>query len=151
MKQLAGVHCWWFKVDSDIERKAQMCKGCFQKRQEPPKSMLHPWEYAKGPWQRLHIDFAGPVSGNMYLVIVDSFSKWLEIFPMKKITSNHVINVLSSLFARYGLPFQIVSDNAPQLTSAEFESFLKENAIRHILRLRSHGKSAKAFSTGEKA
>ena len=37
------------------------------------------------------------------------------------------------MHATYGLPKFIVSDNGPQFRSAEFETFLAENGIKHIL------------------
>ena len=37
-----------------------------------------------------------------------------------------------TMFSRYGLPEHIVSDNAPNFTSEEFQHFLKVNGIRHI-------------------
>ena len=133
MKQLARLHVWWPCIDKDIEEEAKACEGCREKRAEPPKSDLHPWEFARGPWQRIHIDFAGPVQGMFYLVIIDSFSKWMEVAEMKDITTARTIKVLLNLFARWGVPHQLVSDNGPQLTSAEFEGFLKRNGVRHIL------------------
>ena len=67
----------------------------------------------------------------MFLVVVDAHSKWPEVVPMQSTTSTATIHVLRTIFARYGLPEHIVSDNGPQLTSAEFKEFLTENGIRH--------------------
>ena len=43
----------------------------------------HFWEYVPEPWEHIHIDHAGPVKGETYLVIVDSYSKWLEVERVK--------------------------------------------------------------------
>jgi hypothetical protein len=48
---------------------------------------IHPWEWPSKPWQRIHIDFAGPLLEKQFLVVVDAHSKWQKIFPMTKITS----------------------------------------------------------------
>ena len=64
--------------------------------------------------------------------MVDAHSKWLEVFPMKKITKSTTIEILPSVFARNGIPEQIVSDNGPQFTSREFENFTKLNGIKHF-------------------
>ena len=133
MKQLARCHVWWHNIDRDIESESRSCEGCIQKRAEPPKTFLHPWEYPKRPWHRIHIDFAGPIGNTTYFVICDAFSKWLEVFPMQRTTSDRVINILLSLFARWGMPLQLVSDNGPQFTSEEFKGFLSRNGIKHIL------------------
>jgi len=49
----------------------------------------------------------------MFMIIVDAHSKWLEVFPMKSITTIKTLEILGSLFATYGLPYQLVSDNGP--------------------------------------
>src|SRR5690606_26267336 len=64
-------------------------------------------------------------------IIVDSYSKWPEVFKMNTITSKATIQILKELFARYGIPHEIVSDNGPQLVSAEFKSFLQTSGIKH--------------------
>ena len=43
-----------------------------------------------------------------------------------------MIELLRTVFARNGLPEQIVSDNGPQFTSSKFENFMKENGITHF-------------------
>ena len=68
----------------------------------------------------------------MFFVATDAHSKWPEIFEMSQTTTSKTITILRHLFARYGLPDQIVSDNGPQFTSAEFAEFLKKNGVRHI-------------------
>ena len=51
---------------------------------------------------------------------------------MSSTTTAPTIAVLRDWFARYGLPRQIVTDNAPQFTSEEFKVFMSTNAIKHI-------------------
>ncbi|XP_062716357.1 uncharacterized protein LOC134291919 [Aedes albopictus] len=81
--------------------------------------------------QRIHVDYAGPLQGE-YLVTVDAYSKWPEIFPTKSITSKATINLLRSLFANKGMPEVLVSDNGTQFTSAEFKEFCNENGVEHV-------------------
>lgn len=50
---------------------------------------------------------------------------------MASTTSKAVIRVLQKLFATYGPPDLLVSDNGPQLTSATFQMFLAEHGIHH--------------------
>ena len=69
----------------------------------------------------------------MFFILVDAHSKWPEVIEMTSTTSQSTISVLRNLFASYGLPLQIVSDNGPQFTSAEFAKFLKMNGVKHIL------------------
>lgn len=64
--------------------------------------------------------------------MVDAHSKWPEVFPMKKITSFKTIEILRTVFARNGIPEQIVSDNESQFTSHEFDEFIRKNGIKHF-------------------
>ena len=50
---------------------------------------------------------------------------------MSSTTSQSTILELRKLFAAYGLPEHVISDNGPQFVSTEFENFLKMNGIRH--------------------
>ena len=49
---------------------------------------------------------------------------------MSSMTSLKTIKVLHTLFALYGIPEEMASDNGPQLASEEFTQFLKQNAFR---------------------
>ena len=89
-------------------------------------------EVATRPWSRLHIDFAGPFLNQIFLVLIDAYSKWIEVFPMTSTTSEATIHKLQTVFAQFGLPETLVSDNGPNLVSAEFEEFLQRNGITHV-------------------
>ncbi|XP_015278794.1 PREDICTED: uncharacterized protein K02A2.6-like, partial [Gekko japonicus] len=132
MKALARGYVWWPGMDADIEEWVRGCTPCQQARPEPPTAFPQKWESAGKPWSRLHIDLAGPVQGQMFLIVVDSFSKWLEVAPMSTTTSTAVINVLRRLIATHGLPDVLVSDNGAQFVSQEFAQFLANNGIRQI-------------------
>lgn len=132
MKEIARSYFWWPGLDAAIEAKAKSCPDCQKLRNQPQLAPLHPWDWPEEPWQRIHIDFAGPLEEHMFLVVVDAHSKWPEVAIMKKTSSERTIEELRSMFSRYGLPKQLVSDNGPQLVSEEFEMFMEENGIQHI-------------------
>ncbi len=77
----------------------------------------------------------------MFLIVVDTHSRWPEVIEMKSTTSTATIQELRRLFAAYGLPSQVVSDNGPQFASAEFKSFMKSNGIKHIRCVPNHPSS----------
>ncbi|CAB0012072.1 unnamed protein product, partial [Nesidiocoris tenuis] len=129
MKTLARQYCYWEGIDAAIETLAKSCESCHNKLQNPAQE-YHPWEPASSVWVRIHIDFA-ELEKRQFLIIVDAYSKWLEILPMSSTTTQSTIEVLQSLFARYGLPQTIVSDNGPQFKSPEFGVFMQQNGINH--------------------
>lgn len=132
MKSLARSYVYWPNIDQQIEQKCRGCHGCTSVRKMPSSAPLHPWEWPSHPWRRLHIDYAGPYLNRMFLVVIDAHSKWPEVVVMKNATSATTITALRNMFARFGLPDQIVSDNGSQFTSNDFEQFLKSNGIYHI-------------------
>lgn len=133
MKALARSYCYWQGIDSSITNFVQNCSACLETRNEPAKTDRHPWEWPNGPWQRIHVDYAGPFMGKMFLVVADAYSKWIEVVVMRNITSSLTIEYLRSLFVRYGIPLTLVSDNGASYISYEFRQFLKSNNIKHIL------------------
>ena len=78
------------------------------------------------------MDFAGPFQGKMFLVVIDAYSKWIECEIMNSITSHNTIETLRVIFARHGLPDCVVTDNGTSFTSYEFQTFMKNNGIRHV-------------------
>ena len=133
MKSIARIHVWWPKIDQDITNMMHRCSPCQSNRSKPALTPVHPRVWPTCVWQRIHIDFAGPFLGHMFLLVVDSHSKWLEveILPIK-VSSERTIQCLRSLFVRYDLPDQLVSDNGPQFVSHVFKQFTCNNGVKHI-------------------
>ena len=98
----------------------------------PAPAPLHPWEWPGRLWLRLHLDFAGPFIGHMFLVLVDAHSKWLDTHIMSNITASVTTEKLRSIFATHGLPDTVVTDNGPTFTSELFQEFMDKNCIRHV-------------------
>ncbi|XP_053229004.1 uncharacterized protein K02A2.6-like [Podarcis raffonei] len=132
MKSLARCYVWWPGMDQNIEQWVRTCKACQEVRPEVARAPVHWWEQSRSPWSRLHLDFAGPFQGKVFLVIVDAYSKWLEVAMVPSMASAAVIKVLRQLFATHGLPETIVSDNGAAFVSQEFRAFLADNFIRGV-------------------
>ena len=133
MKSLARLHVWWPSLDHDVEQTVRDCHACQANRCKSPEKVNNPWIWPTRPWQRIHVDFAGPFNGQMFLLVLDAKSKWIEVFPMSSTTASTTIRALRFLFATHGLPEVIVSDNGPQFVAQEMNDFLKSNGIRHCL------------------
>lgn len=132
MKAMARSLIWWPKLDQEIEEFVRYCEKCQTNRQSDPKAPVHFWMKPEQPWSRLHVDFAGPVKGEVFLVIVDAYSNWVEVEIMPSMTSTAVIRSLRKCFATHGLPDVIVSDNGTAFTSQEMQDFLRLNAVRFM-------------------
>ena len=84
------------------------------------------------PWSRIHLDYAGPIVGQMFLDLIDAHTKWLEVFQVSATTSSKTIHQLRTTFARFGLPHTVVTDNGSCFTSEELGTFLTKNGVRHV-------------------
>ncbi|XP_049886623.1 uncharacterized protein K02A2.6-like [Pectinophora gossypiella] len=130
MKSIARSVMWWPGIDADIERTCRECGACAAEAAAPARASPQPWPYVTEPWSRLHVDFLGPFHGKTFFVLIDSTSKWLEVFLMPRTTASAVIKVLRETFARFGLPKEVVSDNGPPFSSKEYVDFMNTNGIK---------------------
>ena len=132
MKSTAPSYIWYSGIDQDIESVAADCERCAAFRKNPPAEPFVPWPVAHTPWQRIHVDF-GEIENKNLLIITDSYSKWPEVEIMSSTTAEATIRVLRHVFAHFGLPHHLVSDNEPQFMSSEFQTFIQCNGVDHIL------------------
>nr|XP_049464993.1 uncharacterized protein K02A2.6-like [Anopheles coluzzii] len=132
MKSLARSYVYWPLMDNEIVQYVATCELCAAAAKSPPQAIPAPWPKPSGPWQRLHVDYAGPIQDAYFLVVVDAFSKWPEIIKTSTTTTRATVAILRGLFARFGMPLTIVSDNGPQFTSDAFKEFCESRGIQHI-------------------
>ena len=132
MKRLARRYLWWPGLNGGIEQKVKTCIPCQNNRKMPSTAPMHPWEWPRALCSRIHIDYLDPFLGKMFLLIVDSHYKWVEVHVTTGTTTATTIDKLQTTFTALGLPEVIVSDNGPAFCSDEFRSFMKQNGIQHV-------------------
>ena len=121
---------YWPGIQHEIQQLAENCDPCQRRKPSNQKETLQQHEEGTTPWDRVGIDFFY-IKGRNYLVVVDYYSNFLEVEYLRSTGSSQTINKLKQIFARWGIPRELVSDNGPQLVSVEFETFLKEWGITH--------------------
>ena len=131
MKHRLRSNVWWLRMDYDAEKICRSCHGCQVVSQLSPPEPMQRTEPPTGPWQVVAIDMMEPTGGNILQVIVNYFSRFFEVVTMQSTTTEKIIGVLIPIFARYGYPFSVKSDNSSQFQSEEFKSFLLEHGIEH--------------------
>ena len=61
-------------MDAELESKVKSCYQCQFHQHAPAVAPLHPWEWPQRPWSRVHVDYAGPFLGKMFLVLANRCS-----------------------------------------------------------------------------
>lgn len=84
MKSHLRTNVWWPRMDQDVEKFVKSCKGCtLVSTPNPPEPLIRP-ELPNQPWTDLAADFLGPLPEGQYLlVIVDYYSRYMEVCEMK--------------------------------------------------------------------
>ena len=82
------------------------------------------------PFEVLHLDHIGPLTkdahGNEYiLVIIDAFSRWVELFPTKSTTALETASILLNHIGRFGSPEVIHTDQGPAFHNELVQELLR--------------------------
>ena len=134
-----GIHCccqkiisavWWPGVSRDLETFIQSCSECM-KAAPPTIQPLIQTILPSHPWERVAADLF-ELNKNMYLLVADYYSQYVEVQKLTSITSASVINALKAIFSRHGIPSTFIGDKGPQFDSAEMKEFAKCYNFTHI-------------------
>ena len=83
------------------------------------------------PWQKVATDLF-EYQQTQYLLIVDYFSRYIEVLKLNSTTSSEIIHQIKRIFARHGIPQTVISDIDPQYASQEFRCFAASYGFSHI-------------------
>ena len=129
MKEEARKTIFWPNISLDIEEKVKNCNNCSVNNFQKCLPKLQ-WPQSNKVWERIHIDYCGPVDNKYFLILVDSCSKFIDVHICNNMTSSSTIEFLRKSFSNFGIPSIIVSDNAQYFVSDEIKIFYKNNRIR---------------------
>ncbi|KXJ62433.1 hypothetical protein RP20_CCG010004 [Aedes albopictus] len=131
MKRRLRQKVWWPGLDVEVEKFVKSCRDCTLVSNATAPEPLIRSEMPDRPWVHVAVDFMGPLpSGHNLLVIVDYYSRFVEVVVMKEISAKSTIQALHETFCRYGIPESMKSDNGPQFVSDALQEFCKEYGIQ---------------------
>lgn len=111
-KQQARELMYWPRINKDIVSVVSECEIYEKFRRSNIKEPLLPHSVPDRRFEKIGVDLME--FGNInYLVIMDYYSKWIEVSEIQSETTCEVIHVLQEMFSRYGILNFAVCDNVP--------------------------------------
>ena len=111
-------------------KQCDVCQRCKPNFHKPPQDNI---TKAMKPFERLSIDFKGPIPSatkNIYmLTIIDEYSRFPFVYPCENTNTDTVIACLSQLFSLFGMPHYIHSDRGSSFMSRELKDYLSSKGI----------------------
>ena len=119
---------YWPRMTLDVEDIVSDCVVCCKYKKAQQKEPMIPHEIPPERFLKVGIDIM-TFRNDDYLVVADYFSKYPEIAPLPDKTAHSVVEQCKNIFARHGIPLEIISDNMP-FCSKEFATFLNSLGIK---------------------
>ena len=129
-RRTAARSVWWPKINDDIEEFVHKCPECAKHRNNPVEPMIST-ETPAGPWQQVAGDLF-ELQGTTYLLVIDYYSKYIEVLSLDQTSAAGVIRKMKAIFARHGIPLTVMTDNAQQFKAKCFQEFAQEYGFTHV-------------------
>jgi len=132
---------YWFKGMRKFASKyVKACLNCLYYKAASGRrpGFLHPIEKVAIPFHTIHLDHIDPFVRSKrkhthILTIIDGFTKFCVLEPVRSTSAKGVVKALNQLFAIFEVPTRIISDRDSAFTSHMFKAFCMEYGIKHIL------------------
>lgn len=127
-RERAKACVWWIGLSTQIDNLVRNCPDCVENRVNI-KETFHKDKMPSRPWQKIALDLFK--LEKWYLIAVDYYSRYFEIFKLESMNELAIIEKLKEIFSRYGIPEVVRTDNGPQFSSV-FKKFSLEYNFVHI-------------------
>ena len=114
----------------DVKLMVPTCKerlGLRPSQQMEPQIQI----MASRSFEAVSVDL-GNQHGAYYLVLIDRYSGWPMVKPLKKLNTAEVTSILEDWFLEHGKPVDLRSDGGPQFRQ-EFDQWCEAQKINHQL------------------
>lgn len=133
MKRRLRSKVWWPQVDRDVENYVKNCRSCILVGVQDPPEEMNRKKLPSAPWEDICVDFLGPLpSGDYIMLAVDYYSRYIAAEILQSITTVNTTFCLTKIFAQFGIPNTLTSDNGPNLRSVDFKKFCGKFGINNF-------------------
>ncbi len=119
-RERARQSVWWPGLSQQLNELVLKCHACIKERTNHTETLI-PTEFPERPWQKLGTDLF-VLKGKTYLLVVDYYSRYVEVANISLTSSADVTMHLKSIFARHGIPdhnsHPVLSRNLQLLTNS---------------------------------
>ncbi|KAK3716437.1 hypothetical protein QZH41_016846, partial [Actinostola sp. cb2023] len=129
-RSLLRSKVWFPKMDSLTDSMVKQCVPCQIATPKPSREPINMTPLPSGPWEQVSIDFC-EVAGHYVLVIIDDYSRFPEVEIVHSTSAKAAIPKLDRIFAAYGVPQVVKSDNRPPFNGHEFAQFAECIGFKH--------------------
>ena len=129
-RERACQSVWWPGLSRQLEELVKNCPECVKAQKQRAQPLITS-SFPDLPWQKVATDLF-EWKREHYLLIVDYYSRFIEIALLKRTSAEEVIRHTKSIFARHGIPEVVVSDNGPQYSAEVYKTFAKEYQFTHV-------------------
>ena len=143
---------WWPGVSAQMDKMIKQCHMCAKEAVAHKEPMIAA-QLPTYPWQKIGSGLF-ELNGATYMLVVDYFSRYIEVVQVTVTSSMGIIEKLKPMFSRQGIPEFMVSDNGPQYSSHEMKEFAQLYGFTHITSSprypQSNGQAERAVQTVKK-
>lgn len=122
---------FWPNLNNDVKEYITNCVSCAVHQRKPNELPIINKQIPTYPFEIVASDLF-QFMGKDYMVVTDSYSGFIEFKKLKNTSTKIVIAVLKELFAKFGIPRVLETDNGPQYVSQEFKEFVKKWKFDHV-------------------
>ena len=127
----------WTTMRKDVTTFIRKCPCCQKMALLKQHIVTKPFTTASyGLYDQVAIDTIGPLpeseDGSKYiLTIIDTFSRWVELVPIKDTGSETAAKAILQYIGRYGAPSSFLTDNGTQFVNKTVKELLNLIEIEH--------------------